>query len=196
MKILRLLLLPVIFAGCSKIHDLPYPHEKGVGNEVSWRFVLYDSLNRIVDSTPEISDADSVMEPPVSGPNVVSVIPIIKDTIYWQPAASFAILTGPYDFGPQLGNLQVVKGGCAVNVIYNDPTLDRSGWNLQRTEKGHTIDMFVPAELSGYDGKYNDYPYPDYYDGIPYPSPFESNLENTSWICGTTQGSCRLSPVL
>jgi hypothetical protein len=194
------LILPVLaltfLAACSKIH-LPTPPEKGFGNLVSWRFVEYDSTNRVVDSTRWIATTDSILNPAILGPGVISIAPIPgPDTIYWQPAAIFEIIVGPYNFGPQLGNLQVAKGGCAINVIYNQPTLDRSGWNLQRTENGRTIDMFAPNQLSSYDGKYNDFPYPNYYNGVAFPDPGQSDYVNESWICGSTQGSCQLSPVL
>jgi hypothetical protein len=195
MKLIPQVVALAFLVGCAKIH-LPAPPEKGFGNQVSWRFVEYDSNNHVVDSTPEIVISDSVIYAQILGPNPVSLMPITGDTLYWLPAASCSILVGPSNFGSQFGNPQVVKGGCAINVVYNNPTLDRSGWNLQRTEDNRTINMFVTNMLSGYDGKYSDFPYPNYYDGIPYPNGWQSDYVNLSWICGTTQGSCQLSPVL
>jgi hypothetical protein len=39
----------------------------------------------------------------------------------------------------------------------------------------------------------NDFPYPIYVDGNPYPSDFQSDCNNNTWMCESTQGSCVLS---
>jgi len=196
MRAAIVLLLFLIVTGCTKLNHFPVPPEKGFGDQVSWRIVLYDSNSRIVDSTRWIALTDSVTYPPLLGPSVFNLAHLPgNDTIYWQQPY-FAILIGPDNLGPQLGNTQIVNGGCGINAVYNDPTLDRTGRNLQRSEKNKVINMFTEPVNDGYDGKYNDFPYPASYDGVTFPSPWESNIVNTSWICGTTAGSCQLFPEL
>jgi hypothetical protein len=90
----------------------------------------------------------------------------------------------------------VQKGGCAFRSIYYFPTLDRTGWNIQRTEKGKTINMFAAPMDGGYDGRYNAFPYMNPFFSVPFPDPFETDLINTTWICGSEQGSCTISPAL
>ena len=196
MKFPFVLLPMVLLAGCSKRHNFPIPPEKGFGNQVSWRIVVYDSNNVVVDSTRWIAVTDSIDYPQLLGPSVFNLAPLPgNDTISWQQPY-FAIIVGPYNLGPQLGNTQIVKGGCGINSVYNDPTLDRTGWNLQRSENHKVINMFAAPVNKSYDGKYNDFPYPGSFNGVKFPSPGESNIVNTSWICGTTTGSCQLFPQL
>lgn len=169
----------VLLTACSKVRQiLP---KKGFGNQVSWRFVVYDSTSSVVDSTSWISFTDSLEYPPLLGPSVSG----------WQQP-DLGIIVGPYNLGAQFDNTQIVKGGCGVTSFVVVPTLDRTGWNLQRSENGKVIDMFTSPVDSSYDGKYNDFPYPAP-DGLP--SPWESNEVDISWICGTTAGSCKLFPL-
>jgi hypothetical protein len=195
MKLLYIISAILVLTSCSKFREFPFPPEKGFGDQVSWRYVLYDSTGQVVDSTRELSTTDTAGVP-LLGPSVISVAPELgpHDTIYWgQGALPFNIVVGPSNFGPQYAPVQ--KGGCGFRSIYYFPTLDRSGWNVQRTENGRTINMFAAPMTGGYDGRYNDFPYPNIYFPEPFPSPFETDLINTTWICGSTQGSCTVSSV-
>ena len=174
---------------CSKKGTNPFR------GEVTWRFVLYDSNSRVVDSTPELHYPDSATVPMI-GPNVVSIIPPLAphDTTIWPQAARFFMVVGPSTLLAGLANVQVPSGGCAFNILFTTPTLDRSGWMLQRTENGKRINMFAQIQGNGYDGKYNDFPYPEYFNGVAYPWVGELDLFNDNWLCGSTQGSCEMAP--
>ena len=106
------------------------------------------------------------------------------------------MIVGPRTLTNEDYTLQVPNGGCAFNVFLTTPILDRSGWMLQRTENGHRIDMFAQIQNSYYDGKYNDFPYMEYIDGVPYPWVGELDNANDNWVCGSTQGSCQMAPPL
>ena len=189
MKKLFPILAILFIVACSKKDLNPLRHE------VTWRFVLYDSNSRVADSTPELRYPDSA-QVPMMGPNVVSVIPPLAphDTTIWPQAARFFMLIGPSTLLPGIANIQVPSGGCAFNVIFTFPTLDRSGWMLQRTENGKRINMFAQIQGNGYDGKYNDFLYPEYLNGVAYPWVGELDVFNTNWLCGSTQGSCEMAP--
>ena len=194
MKKLLLILAIVSIAACSKMD--PNPIHLGKGNEVSWRFVVYDSSNRVVDSTPELHFPDSALVT-MLGSNVVTTIPSLAphDTVDWLKAASFFMVVGPSTLLPGDANIPVPSGGCAFNVNYLFPSLDRTGWMLQRTENGIRINMFSQVqENNGYNGKYNDFPYLLYINGLLYPNVAEQDYSNQSWICGSTQGSCQGAP--
>ena len=189
MKKYLLILLIVSIAACSKMHSNPV-------RDVTWRFVVYDSNSRVVDSTAELHFPDSALVT-MLGPNVVTTVPSLAphDTVYWQKAASFFLLIGPSTLLPGIANIPVPSGGCAFSSNYLFPSLDRTGWMLQRTENGKRINMFSQVRgNNGYDGKYNDFPYLVYIDGIPYPNVAEQDHNNESWICGSTQGSCQMAP--
>jgi hypothetical protein len=187
-KLLPILAILSIMA-CSKKVSNPFH------NEVTWRFVLYDSNSRVVDSTPELHYPDSATVPMI-GPNVVSIIPPLapSDTEVWSQAAKFFMVIGPSTLLPGIANIQVPSDGCAFNILFTFPTLDRSGWMLQRTENGKRINMFAQIQGNGYDGKYNDFPYPEYLNGVAYPWVGELDLFNNNWLCGSTQGSCQMAP--
>jgi hypothetical protein len=182
-------ILAILFVvACSKKDLNPLNHE------ITWRFVFYDSNNLVVDSSAELHFPDSGSVA-MAGPGVTSVIPPIApaDTEYWPEVGRFFMVVGPKLLAPGVYNLQVPSGGCAFNIFLTSPILDRTGWMLQRTENGKRINMF--AEVQGnYDGKYNDFPYPEYIDGVPYPWVGELDNRNDSWLCGSTQGSCQLAP--
>jgi len=185
MKYLLLLFAPILLWACSK---------RIIESPVSWRLVLLDSNDRVVDSTREIFAGDS-LNVKIQGPAPISLIPPLapQDTIYWALGATFGIIVGPGNNGPAFGNQPIINGGCAVQVSYLNPTLDRSGWMLQRTQGGTRINMFKNNQPNSYDGSNNSFPYPVYVDGIAYPSPHESDPINVSYTCGATQGSCVLS---
>jgi hypothetical protein len=187
-KLLPMLAILSIVA-CSKKDLNPHHHE------VTWRFVLYDSNFRVVDSSPEYHYPDSA-QVTMQGPLTISTIPPagVHDTIIWPMAGQFFLLIGPSTLLPGLANIPVPSGGCAFNAIARYPTLDRTGWMLQRTENGKRINMFAQIQGNGYDGKYNDIPYPEYIDGVAYPWPGEQDIQNTNWVCGSTQGSCQMAP--
>jgi hypothetical protein len=189
MKKLFPILAILFIVACSKKDLNPLHHE------VTWRFVLYDSNSRVVDSTPELRYPDSASVP-MMGPDVVSVIPPLAphDTTIWPQEASFFVVIGPSTLLPGLANVQVPNGGCAFNILFTYPTLDRSGWMLQRTENGKRINMFAQIQGNGYDGKYNDFPYPEYLNGVAYPWVGQLDLFNDNWLCGSTQGSCQMAP--
>lgn len=188
MKKLLPILVIVCAIACTKKVSKTWP------GAVTWRFVLYDSNYRVVDSTPEYRYPDSALVT-MSGPLSMSTIPPagVHDTIVWPMAGSFFLLIGPSTLLPGVANIQVPSGGCAFNAVARYPTLDRSGWMLQRTENGKRIDMFTQPQ-NGYDGKYNDIPYPQYFDGVAYPSLWQQDIYNTNWVCGSTQGSCTMAP--
>ena len=189
MNKLFLILAIVSFAACTK-KGKPISHGT---DQVSWRFVLYDSNSRVVDSTVEIyTDSGAVT---LSGPGVTSVIPPFAphDTVYWPGAASFFLVTGPRTQDIIFTTIPIVSGGCAFQVNITTPILDRKGWMLQRTENGQRINMFSDIQ-GGYDGKYNDYPYRTTIDGISYPNITQLDRFIYSYNCGTTQGSCQMAP--
>jgi hypothetical protein len=166
-------------------------------DRVSWRFVLYDSNYRVVDSTSEIyNDSGAVT---LLGPGVISTIPLPPlaphDITYWPVAASFFMVTGPRTQDLGFVTIPVVSGGCAFKVNISTPALDRSGWMLQRTEHGQRINMFSDIGGNNYDGKYNDFPYRVTIGGISYPTAAQSDRFNYSYNCGTTQGSCQMAPM-
>jgi hypothetical protein len=189
MKKLFPILVILFIAACSKKDLNPFHHE------VTWRFLLYDSNSRVVDSTPELRYPDSAVVP-MLGPGVVSVIPPLApiDTEYWPQSARFFMVIGPSTLLPGLANVRVPNGGCAFNILFTTPVLDRSGWMLQRTENGKRINMFAQIQGNGYDGKYNDFPFPEYINGVAYPWVGELDLFNNNWLCGSTQGSCQMAP--
>lgn len=188
MKKLLPILVVLSLAACSKKDLNPFHHD------VTWRFVFYDSNSRVVDSSPEMRypDSESVT---MLGPGVQYTLPVIPiaDTEYWPEPARFFMVVGPTTLGSGTYNVQVSNGGCAFNVFETTPILDRTGWMLQRTENGKRINMFATIQ-GGYDGKYNDFPYPEYIDGVPYPWVGELDNFNDNWLCGSTQGSCQMAP--
>lgn len=190
MKKLPLILAILSIVACAKRNPNPFD------NEVTWRFVLYDSNSRVVDSTAELHFPDSALVT-MLGPGVVSTVPPLAphDTIYWLKAASFYMIIGPSTLLPGIANIPVPGGGCAFNVDYLFPSLDRTGWMLQRTEHGKRINMFTQIQNNnGYDGKFNDFLYLYYIDGSAYPNVAEQDYYNSSWLCGSTQGSCQMAP--
>lgn len=90
---------------------------------------------------------------------------------------------GPSTLLPGVANIQVPNGGCAFNIILTTPVLARSGWMLQRTENGKTINMFAQIQDAGNDRKYNDFPFPEYIDGVAYPWVGELDVFNTNPTC-------------
>jgi hypothetical protein len=54
--------------------------------------------------------------------------------------------------------------------------------------------MFAQIQGNGYDGKCNDFPYPEYLNGVAYPWVGQLDLFNNNWLCGSTQGSCQMAP--
>jgi hypothetical protein len=91
MNKLFLILAILSFAACTKKGKTLWHGT----DQVSWRFVLYDSSNRVVDSTSELyADSGAVT---LLGPGVVSTIPPLAphDTVSWPVAASFFMVTGP-----------------------------------------------------------------------------------------------------
>jgi len=186
-KLLPILVILSVVA-CSKKDLNPYHHD------VTWRFVFYDSNNRVVDSSRELRYPDSGAVT-MLGPDVISIRPPLApfDTTIWPPVARFFMVIGPSTLTPYPGipGIQVPNGGCAFNVFETTPILDRTGWMLQRAENGKRIDMFATIQ-GGYDGKYNDFPYPEYIDGVPYPWIGELDNFNDNWLCGSTQGSCQM----
>jgi len=194
MKKILLILAIVSFVACSKLHSPP--GHFGHSNEVTWRFVVYDSNSRVVDSTLEVHYPDSAIVP-VLGPVVYSTISLEGniDTAKWLPAASFFISIGPSVVLPGIANIPVPSGGCAFRSSYLWPSLDRTGWMLQRTQNGKRINMFSTIiNNNGYDGKFNDFPYPLFIGGIRYPNMAQQDYSNLYWICDSTQGSCRMGP--
>jgi hypothetical protein len=187
-----LFILPILFilaiAACSK--RIPNPDR----NEVTWRFVVYDSNYRVVDSTPEMHYPDSALVT-MLGPSVVKIPSPIDphDSVDWANIASFFMLIGPSTVLPGIANIPVPAGGCAFASNFLYPTLDRTGWMLQRTENGKRINMFSEVR-DGYIGTYSGFPYTMYINGIPYPAFDETDYINESWICGSTQGSCQMAP--
>jgi len=182
-----LILAIVSFAACT-MKGKPVWHG---ADRVSWRFVLYDSNSRVVDSTVELyTDSGAVT---LSGPGVTSTIPP-NYTVYWPDAASFFLVTGPRTQNLGFTTIPIVSGGCAFKVSITFPILNRSGWMLQRMENGQRINMFSDNGGNNYDGKYNDYPYRTIIDGISYPNITQLDRFIYSYNCGTTQGSCQMAP--
>jgi hypothetical protein len=190
MKKLLLLLAISSLVACSKKDLNPYRHE------VTWRFVLFDSTGRVADSTAELHYPDSALVT-LLGKQVISTIPPLAphDTLHWQMAATFFMIIGPSTVLPGIANIPVPDGGCAFHSNYLYPSLDRTGWMLQRTENGKRINMFAQIQGgNGYDGKFNDFPYEYYVEGMLYPDFAEQDWYNANWICGSTQGSCTMGP--
>lgn len=187
MKKMIPILVIVCAVACSKKDLNPYHRD------VTWRFVFYDSNNNVVDSSRELRYPDSAAVT-MLGPGVISTIPPIApaDTEYWPQVARFFMVIGPSTLLPGVANIQVPSGGCAFNIILTTPILDRSGWMLQRTENGKRIDMFATIQNNYYDGKWDDFPYPEYIDDVPYPWVGELDMFNNDWLCGSTQGSCEM----
>lgn len=105
------------------------------------------------------------------------------------------MLIGPSTLLPGAANIPVPTGGCAFSANWLFPSLDRTGWQLQRTENGKTIDMFPQKrDLNGYDGKMGDFPYLEYIDGVAYPNIDQQDWWQEYWLCGSTQGSCTMAP--
>lgn len=185
-------ILPILgilsLVACSKKDLNPYHHE------VSWRFVFYDSNYQVVDSSPEMRYPDSGTVT-MLGPGVIYTLPPFPtpETQWWPQMANFYLVVGPATLLPGEVNVRVPDGGCAFNIFSTTPILDRTGWMLQRTENGKRINMFAQIQ-GGYDGKYNDFPYPEYIDGVPYPWVGELDNFNDNWLCGSTQGSCQMAP--
>src|ERR1700761_3949824 len=104
-KLLPLLAILSIVA-CSKKDLNPLNHE------VTWRFVFYDSNNRVVDSSPELRYPDSA-EVTMMGPDPVSTIPPLApfDTTVWPEPGRFYLVVGPRLLAPGEYNLQVPAGG-------------------------------------------------------------------------------------
>lgn len=189
MKKLLPILVVLAMAACSKKDLNPFHHD------VAWRFVFYDSNSRVVDSSPWLRYPDSNAVT-MAGPNTINVIPPFAphDTTIWPQEARFFMVVGPSVLLPGIANVQVSNGGCAFNIILTTPVLDRSGWMLQRRENGKRINMFAQIQNNGYDGKYNDFPYPETINGVAYPWVGELDVFNDNWVCGSTQGSCQMAP--